>query len=247
MRRRKSPRVIWLPSTNANSIDGNHQPKTSNWQQFNLDIINPAVRGDFAAGEISLVIDDIQEPSTATTSLSDLYNSGYRLRRIVGNIFVAMNQVANDTVKVVCVSAGLIVRQVNPRTDNSIALETGVPESISTCEIDNISDPWIWRRSWVLTNALSSGPVPLASAFHTQGQTRNYGAQAGCVATSSHVDQKTARIVGPEHRLVLDVTMQALSDGGATEGAAASIGVLTDLRVLGSLRTSTGNRRNASR
>lgn len=60
-----------------------------------------------------------------------------------------------------------------------------------------------------------------------------------------HVDAKTARIVGPDQRLFLVVTNTI--QGGSAAGGVSSCEVITDLRVLASMRSSQGNRRNASR
>lgn len=247
--RRKKPRVVWLPSTNANSIDtANPGGRQSNFQRFELDLVSPAAIGDFVVGEIALVIDDVQDPLAAgNPSLSDIEGSGYRLRRIVGNIFCAFNQVANATVGVVAVTAGIIVRQVDPKTALSLAQSTGQAAQLAPGEIQNISDPWIWRRTWLLTNILSTD-VPVSSAFSTQVFAgRNYGQQSGSASQGSYIDAKTARVIGPEHRLFLDVEMQAISPGTGLAQENAEVSVLTDLRVLGSLRSTTGNRRNASR
>lgn len=84
-----------------------------------------------------------------------------------------------------------------------------------------------------------------------QGRTQhaphnNFALGNGSLYTGPHVDQKTARVVGPEERLFLDVTATVLFDGA---GAATTTGFLihSNLRVLGSMRTQLGNRRNASR
>jgi len=76
----------------------------------------------------------------------------------------------------------------------------------------------------------------------------NYSELAGGNFDGPHVDQKTARIVGPEERLYLDVTATVLSQVSSTTNEVPfTLACITDLRILGTLRTNAGNRRNASR
>lgn len=240
MRRRK-PRVVWLPSTNANSLDA---ARTNNYQIFSVDA--SGIAGDFATAEIPVVIDaEGQDPLGATaTSLADIYDSGYRLRRIVGKIFALAQQRAEDTPPAVIVTAALIVRKVNPVSGQSLASLTLDAELMSPGQIRNINDPWIWRRSWILTNVLATGAA--LSRFGSIPTQSNYGARYGSVADGPHIDQKTARSVGPEERLFLNVSSTVLDAGGDPQ-LTLPVTILTDLRVLGSLKTSVGNRNNASR
>jgi len=243
MRKRRSPKVVWLPQTNANSIGAND---SSAYQQFIVGVAGDP--GDFAVGEIPLTIDqEGQDPlSAGTVSLSDMFNSGYRLRRIVGKIFCLATEdpdLVNGPASVL-VTAGIIVRRINPQSGQSLAFLTLDGEEASPGEIRNAGDPWVWRRSWQLNNIAAVGAA--TSFFAKTGITKNYGNQAGSVADGPHVDQKTARIVGPEERLFLTVSVTALTTGTDAQ-TATNVLILTDLRVLASMRTSLGNRRNASR
>lgn len=69
--------------------------------------------------------------------------------------------------------------------------------------------------------------------------------EMGSVADGPHVDQKTARIVSSEERLFLTVSATVLTGSGGELVTSAFVN--TDLRVLASMRTSSGNRGNASR
>lgn len=247
MRRRK-PRVVWLPPTNANSIP---PANTSGYQIFSVDVSGNA--GDIAVGEIPLTIDgQTDELDTAgVNTLSDIENSGYRLRRIVGKIFLqqrqelAPNVNLGDTPFQVAVTAGIIVRRIDQSTALSLALASAnAAELMSPGELRNYSDPWIWRRTWLLNDesmrvALNTLPV---------GPTSNYGPNGACSgnADGPHVDQKTARIISKEERLFLDVSSCIIQPGNNQALDARTL-VITDLRVLASMTTSSGNRRNASR
>uniref|UniRef100_UPI00404854C7 hypothetical protein n=1 Tax=Rheinheimera sp. TaxID=1869214 RepID=UPI00404854C7 len=237
-RRRSKPRVVWLPSTDINSV-GQDPNADSVYQQFGVDVIGPT--GSFAVGEIPIVIDQSTDAQDPTQSLSDLENSGYRLRRIVGKIWVSQEQVQEETAPSrFIVTAGLIIRREDSTTGLSMAFGTGQAELLAPSQIENSGDPWIWRRSWVLTNQFA---LPVGQDVGIQN---NYTFGSGGVSDGPHVDQKTARIVGPEERLYLDVSSTILLSG-AGQQLIGSTTVLTDLRVLASMRTGTGNRRNASR
>lgn len=250
MRRRTRPRVVWLPQTNANSIGPG--------SVYQLGIIEVGgTTGTSATDEIPLVLDRTPEAlGVDDASLSDIHSSGYRLRRIVGKLWVEMSQFnipqieGVDAVASVIVSAGIMVRRSDPTAGTSFASTAGQDE-IDVGLIQNTMDPWVWRRSWTLGN---NGATQLVSGAVGSGSSRqffptqNWASYGGGISEGPHIDQKTARIVSSEERLFLDVTVTVLGeapDPGLS--AAATIAYWTDIRVLGSLVTNTGNRRNASR
>jgi len=231
--RRKKPRVVWLPTTPENSV-GNQN--ASNFQSFALDV--SGVVGTNTVGEIPLVIDGSDSDQQPTRTLSDVENSGYRLRRIVGKIFIHGGQIQEATPSKVLVTVGLIVRRIDPLTQRSMAEETTNGALLSPSDIENIADPWIWRRTWAIGNANATGAV------EPDWPPTNF-AHGPSALDGPHIDQKTARIVGPEEKLFLDASGTVISAGDPE--VAQAIFILTDLRVLASMRVSSGNRRNASR
>lgn len=234
MRRRTKPRVVWLPNTNANSLPG----ARSTWQIFDVQP-GATTFGSSAVGEIPITIDSQDDPLDPATSLSDLENSGYRLRRIVGKIFAFADQDIDRSLRV-GVTAGLIIRRSDPATGLSFALSTADPTLLSPDDIANSGDPWIWKRNWILFNNIGqSGQV------FNAGDGPSSNIEYGSVADGPHVDAKTARIVSSEERLFLDVSVTILDD--TESNAEGLVQIITDLRVLASMRTSSGNRRNASR
>jgi len=236
--RRKSPRVVWLPQTNANSLGAN---ASSAYQIFTVGASGDI--GDFAVGEIPLTIDAQSDPLDLTTSLADVESAGYRLRRIVGKIWVRYDQDDDNAIprQVVC-TAGIIVRTSNPATGVSLAFGSGNGSLVSPGEIEQAGDPWIWRRSWIL-----GARVPVQGSLIGSQPGDNYqAAAAGGNSDGPHVDQKTARLVQAEDRLFLDVSVTILVPG-LDQQTAGNVTVVTDLRCLASMRSSAGNRRNASR
>lgn len=232
--RRKSPRVVWLPANDGFTPAAN---PTVGISSFALDI---SMAAPTVTAEIPLVIDSDDDPLSPTTSLSDMESSGYRLRRIVGKIWVAGDTSDDESnIEAIAITAGIIVRRINPATGASLADGFSATGLTNPAEIQNWSDPWIWRRTWVLAGmqeSLFEGVLPRSNA----------GAQAGSALDGPHIDQKTARLVGPEERLFLNCSANVLFGGGQGE-LINSTRIIVETRVLASMRTSSGNRRNASR
>lgn len=248
MARRNRPRVVWLPQDTGASVRSTASDALgvlSVYQEFNIEVAGDA--GFVAVAEIPLTDDG---PPTAaglgtTPTLADLFQSGYRLRRIVGKIFVAQRQQAESETApfLVAVTAGIIVRRVN---ENGISFgqAIGLEQNVSPGDIEQASDPWVWRRTWMMHDNTAN----TAQGLLPDGPTSNYFGYGAGLADGPHIDAKTARIVSQEERLFLDVSSTIVIPGDALpQGIAASTHVITDLRLLVSMRTTSGNRRNASR
>lgn len=243
MRRRSNkPKVVWLPPTAENSVDpvGN-----STWQLINF-AINVGAAGDFAAAEIPVVLDGTQsDPLNPTSSLADIQDSGYRLRRIVGKLYLFIAQTATPpTTGLFGVSAGFMVRRTNESSGVPQSANTGAsmansigPQNIHPALIGQSMDPWIWRRTWLMAN---NGP---AGTTYGDIPGQNFGGQYPGPLEGPHIDQKTARIIGQEERLFLDI---GITNIFGTDVTTSLVGLL-EVRVLASMRTTIGNRRNASR
>jgi len=233
--RKRTPKVVWLPPTNANSIG---QQGRGIWNTALITIATGTNEGEAASGEFPVVIDAESDPLAPTTSLADVVSSGYRLRRIVGKFWFIIFGAEGGS-EAVAVDAGFIIRRIDPVTGNSFALATASQDNIGPGFLENATDPWIWRKSWFAGNA--DNPLFAAERipFHN-------GSSLSAV-DSGHIDQKTARIVGAEERLFLDVTCTNLLSAGAATASATNVQLFWQTRILGSMRTQQGNRRNASR
>lgn len=242
---KRPPRVVWLPPTTSNSVGQQAAGAESSWKRFIIEIAG--VVGDTTVGEVPVVIDGADDATNAVDSISDLYNSTYRLRRLVGKIFIAPNPNTDPqslTPRVLGITAGFIIRRTEPTTGTSFAGLTANGTLFNPSLITNANDPWIWRRSWVL-GVQRAGGVAVDQAFPVLPAS-NFGTQGASAVDGPHIDQKTARIVGPEERLFLDVSATILtSDIG--DGEPTIVNVAYELRVLASIRSGSGNRRNASR
>lgn len=246
MRNRRRPAVVWLPPAADNRIAANPAitADAAGAGVFTVDIGGPAAFGDESVGVVPLVADlssaGFQASNLPLESLADIFSSGYRLRRIVGNIFVEFNQTQGDTpvgaLSRVLVTAGIIVLRVLP---DGTALQG--PDTYSPQHISNWSDPWIWRRTWILSNFVEDINAALTGGNSWPENNAIYlGTNSG-----PFVNQKTARVISNEERLFLVVSAKALNP--SSNAATNVTRVYFDLRFVGSIRRMAGNRRNASR
>lgn len=254
MRKRRKAKVIWLPSDLKNRLASAPAVATSDDSTQTIIAVIPFNPFGITPTSIEIpIVKDFSSPAAGLTgftvdpqaSLADIEQSGYRLRRIVGKLGFSVQQAnaaAAGDVSIAHITAGFIIRRVNSDSGLSLAEEVNPDTECSTVSFKNIMDPWIWRRSWDLADGTAAAIAldPNVAAFPRS----NYQYGAG-IFDGPHVDAKTARVVGPEERLVLDVTVEGVN--GNAQGGLGAVLLLGDLRVLGSMRSSSGNRRNASR
>jgi len=154
MRRRKT-RLSWFRPLGS----GHDASLEVNGQQFDIPVNG---NGAPTVVEIPLTFDYTQEEQIATVaagslSLSDLQNESWRVRRIVGKFFAAFAPDGGDDLdetSPLCalLGAAFIVK---------LAGDTGVSaKSNSPLAANDNTDPWIWRRAWILGQAFSQQIVP---------------------------------------------------------------------------------------
>lgn len=251
-RRIRRPSVVWLPADAENRL-GVAPLRAASGALSSSGIGLFAVGG--LAGSSSVFIAPVvkDEPvgtasggiTSLDTSLADLEGSAYRLRRVVGKIWVqtAQQTIINDSPIHFIVTAGLMVLRTGPTGD----IITGAATDYAPATLDNLRDPWIWRRSWGISDlaqmAARNVAVPDSEVnFGWNGNNAFYGS----VMDGPHVDAKTARVISDEERLFLVVGATPVP-GGSGQETNGNINVIWDLRVLASMRKQAGNRRNASR
>jgi len=246
MRRRK-PRVVWLPQDPFFAIDS--QSTAGSTVMRATDSLSGAPAAGVPGNSVTFIAPVVRDappnPLTATNSLADINESGYRLRRIVGKFWCFATQTpADDTSPgAACVTAAFIILRVD-----STATGTPLNTGITPATIVDTEAPWIWRRSWIVVNNGSLNSIPFgdnntaANAPTALASNQNLGGNAD----GAHIDQKTARIVGPDERLFLVVTATDLTGASDIQDPMV-LDYVWDVRVLASMRSNVGNRRNASR
>lgn len=271
-RRRFKRRLQWFPPLGASANIGDDVERFS-FDTFEVGVL---ANGGINSVELPLTFDfgteELQtfaSENVPNLTLSDLQGSSWRLRRAVGKIHAAFfpGRVEDNTliglntaVPACKLGIGLMVRKVQGQASNTSG-------NVGVLDRDDATDPWIWRRTWLLgqdatvcKNAFFPGiltsldPVILAPiggvvtkeqyAFSMFPQTN---ARYGSVMDGPHVDAKTNRIIGPDERLFLHFATKALpiQPQPTYQDNSSVIGTF-DLRLLGHIMRTT-NRRHASR
>lgn len=255
--RRRRPGVAWLPVYGVDA--GTPEDPRPIGVQTRLQIPGDGtVRWDVT----TLTFDDSRsQPSGFEESLQDLVTGNqWRLRRIVGKLWAHWCNPESDSghrPPVIDYAAGFIVG----KTDDE-GTPTADFDEVNPLVQEGADDPWIWRRRWFIGTTVG-GNKPTAFTFNANGSAvfgvgdettaaayPSSTADYHSVADGPHIDQKTARRIDRQERLLF---VQAARWYNAEEltlsyAAPGVISSFLDYRLLGSLiRTSSGNRRNASR
>jgi len=246
IRRKRSG--MWLPPDLQNAVDAGNPAvgftaltaPTGNAIKGTTLVFGNTSWGT-SIGKAVPLIGDLKSASNmaglAGATLAD-YSFGYSLQRVVGNIYVAVEQqLFNQGTAMatgVMVTAGMMVKRVD---DDGAPITASPPQNY-----DSASDPWLWRRSWMLCNQ----PQAVAQGAY-YGYPSNNGAY-GSVREGTFVDQKTRRTVKLEERVFMVIQATLVSPyTDLVDAQGLGVEVLWDFRYFGRVFTSAGNKRNASR
>lgn len=254
-RRRRKPRVVWLQNTgtelgtsravspydNASATEFAGQVDTTGGTVVSIPLVlDVSPKREFVGSTL---------PVLDNTGLNSNLEYGYRLRRIIGKYALAFRAIDSQAPApaAVWVKLGLMVRKVNTETGNASA---GLGQ-VDPSRLAQVSDPWIWQRNHYFRNFGGSGFANDPDVFNQLAtQFQNSTQEVGGTKDGPALDVKTARRVAAEERLFLDISVQCLSlsvPAGVTGSDNCFMYFLFDYRVLGTILTNVGNRRNASR
>lgn len=245
--KRRRPNVVWLPTATESGALGQQSgtistSTDSGIKRYLVQVPATASAGTYAV-HIAPVVGDwsnteamLVGPGTNNT-FADMYSAGYKLRRLVGWIWPCLEQAADDVDAPVnfVVTAAFQVMQINDAGD-PIDAEAGIPDMYG-----NQGNPWIWRRSWIMTQyGRASNGQPTYGVANVADASLN-------IRESAFFDAKTARTIGRDQRLFLCMQATAL-DGDPVGAAASNVIFFTNYRTLGTLtRGAPGNRRHSTR
>lgn len=238
VRRKRKTRYIWLPTLGAEPIAADETQ--SNGFPFScVATVNAAFPGAIA---LFPVLEDTPQEEVTTANpdpvLTDFIGTDYVIKRIVGKVYLTPLQSNGNTPPTVAVTAGLFVARADDQnallpigaSTNTLAIDNYDPNYV-----DNIREPWIWRRTWLLANATSANAstnalkVPLT-----------FNGQYGSIQDGPHIDAKTGRRVRNDERLWFVCSARGVTTDGAEFSAvpasALAVDGYLDLRVLGALR-----------
>lgn len=238
---RRKPRVVWLPVYGDNAYGESGGIQSSIGIRFSAPQTLPAT--GITVDAVGITWDGGSSVSAAQGfgssdhSLADFtQGSSYRLRRIVGKFWCDLWSANVGNVTCAKVGFGFIVGRADPNG----ALQTDF-QQVNPLFQDSADDPWIWRRTWLLSPSGYGNNAPF-------GRFPQTNVAYGSVADGPHIDAKTARVIGPDERLVAVMASQIVqtSDDQVPTQSIQLNGYL-DYRILASMRQNLGNRRNASR
>lgn len=253
-RRTRRQRVVWLPAWGSAAGQGNPRCAAAHGT---FGVI-AGVGTDIAGVQIPLTFDaPTQSEITAGTapSLADFTQNGYKLKRFVGKIHLlcsrgerTIGQGDFSTINVLVV-ASLMVRRVDSA---GVALASN-PDDLDNTNVNNIMDPYVWRRSWMLgghqKGETQTTAVPgLINTFEYYARHPGSNSEYGSVMDGPHIDTKVQRIVGPEERLFFEIWGRPYdwADEDNNNSYFWDIQYVLDSRIVAVPMRAT-NRRNASR
>lgn len=229
MRGRRRQRKNWLPISPTYWGEG---VVGTTFYQSTLSFADGSENGDTVLAAVPLVLDQTQSIDTADegVSMRDLVQGQeYILDRVVGEVWMSMEQINYQVGEPNVINAlGCICLAVLPVDDanpDTIAID---PQDYHPLLAANTMAPWLWRRTWMLSNTFAA-VTPFGYFPTTTGQ---YGGSTG-----GHLDTRgTKRRIRKEQRLFLIAAAAALntSNAGTQEPSALQFGF--DLRALGGMR-----------
>jgi len=241
MRKRRKTRYTWMPALGG-TVNSGESAKGNTGFGFLQTIANDATA--FNSTVISLVPDETFLPDQANTNQVSLrdFTEGqdWLLKRIVGKCVVGVErtrQVVTETTSwanVTCCAAFFVARA---QDDNQELPDLTIDE-YDPLESQNVRQPWIWRRTWVLSDGgvADNTRTNLLPAFFSDN------IQYTNAMDGPHIDAKTARRIRREERLWFVFSAvpftHAADDGGAVSASTMRLSVNVDYRILGTLRKS---------
>lgn len=245
MAKRRKTRYSWLYNTGTTGPVADVEDDTCG-RDFGL--IAVPTNGTTALTIIDMLRDLPSDDFVAagTLPLGVSQNNDYVIKRIVGKFFISVTQQVIPAIaqSAVLVGAGLFVARAEDAdiaagAENlpiGAAVGTGV-DDYSPLRVENIRQPWIWRRNWILSNQLT-GAAP-GSGLQSFPQTT---AQYGSIQDGPHVDAKTGRRVKDGERLFAVVAARSYPLN-STADTSNEVRAYFDYRVLGAMRR--GHNRSA--
>lgn len=238
-RTKRRARYTWLPTIGT---DGQQEGGTDNasGREFALSVPQD--------GSSNVILSELtfDEPSegdfldSTFSKLNEIIGNEWYLKRIVGKLFAGINQnnpgAGEDTVGGALFAAGFFIARADDRNVAGTAKQPiGAAslaeriENYSPIGEENIREPWIWRRAWVLSNQVGT---PNPNSFD---QFPRNTAEYGSVMDGPHIDAKTSRRIGQDDRLWFAVAARTLPIGNVFDNIVQINGYL-DFRILGALR-----------
>lgn len=239
VRRKRKTKYIWLPTLGAEIINAVDLTESNGFPFSCTGGPNSQLPAAFAL--FPLLEDTPQEVAVTANpdpNIADFIGTDYVIKRIVGKCNIVAFQSAADTPPTLAVTAGMFVARADDTNAlNPIGAAT-TPQALPNYDpnyVDNIREPWIWRRTWLVSNAASTN-----AATNAYRSTITTNVQYGSIQDGPHIDAKTGRRVRNDERLWFAASARPVTTDGtefsALPGAVGTVNGYLDIRVLGALR-----------
>lgn len=166
------------------------------------------------------------ETGTEQLTMRDLTEGqDYFLDRMVGKVWGSVSQQADiESPWTGIFGIAFAILPVDDENQDQPALDV---DDYDPFRADNVMAPWIWRRTWILQDQLSTQQAGLPLFPNT---TTGYGS----VMDGGHVDAKTKRRIRKDQRLFCVASCRRLTPNSISTALSLDWGF--DLRIHGALR-----------
>lgn len=253
MRRRRKTRYQWLENLGTTGPVGEDVDDTTSGRDFGT--LQAQVTGGSQWRVLPLLADEPSDDATPPVTMVNSFQWDYIIKRIVGKVFIEYQVNTTDAlVGQVLTTFGIFVARCDDEQAgvgfNTAPVGTGTIAANATAvrpttalasnatlnynpvNVDNIREPWIWRRQWILGDRIGGAQgIANSAAFTYPNCTTDYGS----IQDGPHVDAKTARRVRDDERLFAIWTVRSYPVT-SNPGAAATLRCWFDYRVLGAAR-----------
>lgn len=243
---RRRRKFTWLPTVGT---VGFSPEEPANSAIISEVIVENVPNGEFLGTPDSVVfpiINDFpQEPfdsnqGSTTEGIGEIIGNEYVIERIVGELYVgytAGNGTSGNATVLVC--AGIFVAR-------SDSVQPAAPIGLtatnySPLALQNIREPWMFYRTWLLSGGFAQVGNPFATASATGlnavGRTNN-GQNAGAsMFEGPHIDVKSVRRIRQDERCYLTISAQGYNPlGDASTTLTGKLEIIMNIRALGALR-----------
>lgn len=238
--RRRRKTGTWFP-TIPNEVEG---VGIETWEAapLLLDLVGDQ-DGSVQTGITAVTLDesrDLLTPITEETrSLADVVGSEYFLNRLVGKLFLRVASTGgggSDEPLATLIGCGFFIARANgdntaPQgfTDQSSETDPAGAAAFSPLSAGTIREPWIWRRTFILSKNANVSDIP---------QNNWAGGYGAGLFDGPHFDAKTKRRVAKEERLwfAMSMTNWPYGSPGGEQPSECLLKACLDLRIFAGLR-----------
>lgn len=250
-RRFRRNRSTWFPTLGTTWGEPGNQYHDASWSDTSGTVDISRADGLFTTQFVLPITKDFTQLPSRDSSLTgpslrdEIEGQTWRLDRLVGNIVVTCNaapgvsavQPDPDTVwQNIQVACGFFTARAL-ETPGEEAFPDLTGDEYDPLNVDNIQNPWIWRRTWILRNPFGKSPADFSLDNGIPNCNIGYGPNR-----DTEIDTKIKRRVPREHRLWFTIGALGWNGNQVELNELADTGVQPvykwnlDLRVVGSLQ-----------